>query len=124
MGRTFGFAALLIVLVIGLYIYNQNARSITSGGTTPKTVIDVTGVNNDLLAIANAERRYWATNAKYGSLADLQTNGDIQVPLRASYRYSAEVGESGFKIIATYAGSDPKAPPHISVDETMALRTY
>ena len=124
MGRTLGFAGLLIVVVSGLYIYAKNVTSITSGGTNPKTVVDVTGVNNDLLAIANAERRYWATNAKYGSLGELQANGDIQVPRRAAYNYSAEIGDSGFKIIATYSGPDPKAPNHISVDETMSLKTY
>ena len=124
MGRIFGSVALLIVVGVGLYLYTKDAAQVTPGGTAPTTMVDVTGVNNDLLALANAERRYFATNAKYASLDELQANGDIQVPKRRSYSYSAEVSENNFKIIATYSGSDPKAPAHISVDDTMALKTY
>jgi len=124
MGRIWGFVALLIVVAIGLYLYSKNMTSLAPGGAAPTTIVDVTGVNNDLLAMANAERRYWATNAKYASLDDLQSNGDIQIPKRPAYPYSSEVSDSGFKIIATYSGADPRAPAHISIDETMALKTY
>ena len=124
MGRVFGSVALLIVVGIGLYLYTKDAAQVTPGGAAPTTMVDVTGVNNDLLALANAEKRYWATNAKYASLEELQRNGDIQVPQRASYKYAAEVSDNRFKIIATYSGPDPKAPAHISVDETMALNRY
>ena len=34
------------------------------------------------------------------------------------------VRDSGFRIIATYSGSDPKAPKHVSIDETMSLQNY
>src|SRR5579883_2282019 len=104
MGRLLGFASLLLAVAIGLYLYAKNIETVTPGGAAPKTLVDVTAVNNDLLALANAERRYWATNAKYGSLAELQANGDAQVPKRASYVYSAEAGENNFKITATYSG--------------------
>lgn len=124
MGRIFGSVTLLIVVAVGLYLYTKDAAQVTPGGRAPTTMVDVTGVNNDLLALANAERRYYATNAKYASLDELQANGDIQVPKRRAYNYSAEVGENSFKIIATYSGSDPKAPPHISVDDSMALKSY
>jgi hypothetical protein len=124
MGRIFGSLTLLIVVGVGLYVYTKDAAQVTPGGAAPTTMVDVTGVNNDLLALANAEKRYWASNAKYGSLEELQRNGDIQVPQRPSYKYAAEVSENSFKIIATYSGSDPKAPAHISIDETMALKRY
>jgi hypothetical protein len=124
MGRLFGFASLLAVVGIGLYLYTKDVASVTPGGAAPTTVVDVTGVRNDLLAIANAERRYFATNGKYASLDDLRTNGDIQVPTRPSYIYSAETGDNSFRIIATYSGTDPKAPKHISVDENMALKDF
>ena len=124
MGRMFGFVALLVVVGVGLYLYSKQVAEVTPGGTAPGTTVDVTGVRIDLLALANAERRYFATTGKYGSLAELQTNGDIQVPHRATYVYSAEVRDSGFRIIATYSGSDPKAPKHVSIDETMSLQNY
>jgi hypothetical protein len=123
MGRAFGFISAIIVVGIGLYIYMQQAQTVTPIGNTPQTTIDVTGVQNDLLAIANAERRYWAGNSRYASLDELGKNGDIEVPTRAHYSYAAEVSETEFRIIATYSGPDPGAPKRITVDQTMALRS-
>jgi len=114
---------MLSVVAIGGYLYTRQLQTVTPVGTAPTTAIDVIAVRNDLLAIANAERRYWATNARYASLDELQTNGDIQVHNRSHYVYSVNAGETSFKIIATYSGPDPKAPKLISVDETMALQT-
>jgi hypothetical protein len=123
MGRTFGFLSVIIVAAVGGYFYTQQMQSAIPGGTTPKVTIDVTAVRNDLLAIANAERRYWASNARYASLDELRSNGDIPIPSRANYAYSVDVTDSAFKIIAAYSGSDPAAPKTITVDETMAMTT-
>jgi Tfp pilus assembly protein PilE len=122
MGRSFGLIAVMIVVVIGGYLYTKQMQGIMPGGTTPKTTIDVTAVRNDLMAIANAERRYWATKATYASLEELRANGDILIPSRANYVYSAENSDSSFKIIAIYSGADRNAPKRISVDDTMALK--
>jgi hypothetical protein len=123
MGRTFGFIAVLIVVGIVGYLYMQQVQTVTPGGIVPQTTIDVTGVRNDLMAMANAERRYWASNTRYASLEELGANGDIEIPTRAHYSYSIDAGETNFKITATYSGPDPKAPQRLSVDETMTLRT-
>src|SRR5262249_31626107 len=123
MGRAFGFLALIIVVGVGLYLYSKNAEGLTPAGTAPRTTVDVTGVQNDLLRLGNAERRYWAMNSKYASLDELRRSGDSPVPSRANYSYSSDVNDNGFTIIATYSGPDPKAPKHISVDETMSLKT-
>ena len=114
---------MIIVAAVAGYLYMNQMHAVTPGGTTPKVTIDVTAVRNDLLAIANAERRYWATNARYASLDELRNNGDIPIPSRANYTYSANVDDSAFKVIATYSGSDPAAPKTITVDETMAMTT-
>jgi len=113
----------IIVAAVGGYFYMQQMQTASPGGKTPKVLIDVTAVRNDLLAIANAERRYWATNARYAALDELRSNGDTPIPSRANYTYSADVTDSAFKIIATYSGSDPAAPKSITVDETMAMTT-
>ena len=101
----------------------ERERSATSagGGSTPTTTVDVTGVRNDLLALANAERQYWASNAKYASLDELQSGGGTHAPARQNYSYSVEAGETTFKVIATYSGPDPKAPKRIAIDETMTI---
>ena len=123
MGRGAGFIVLLVVVAIGLYLYSGQVQTLAPGGADISSTVDVVGVRNDLMAIANAERRYFAINGKYASLDDLRQNGDIHIPSRPNYNYSAETSDTGFKIIATYSGPDPKAPRRISVDETMALKT-
>src|SRR5437870_3766924 len=122
-GRAFGFILVVSVVAMGGYLYTKQAKSVTSVGSNPQTTIEVTGVRNDLLAIANAERRYWASNAKYAKLEELRANGDINIPTRANYSYSAQTTETSFKIIAIYSGPDPKALKRIVVDETMAITT-
>ena len=123
MGRSFGLVIGLIVVTAGLYLYTRQAQSLSHVGYAPTSTVDAIGVRSDLMAIANAERRYWVSNARYASLDELRKNGDTYIPTRPNYTYSADVGETTFKIIATYSGPDPKAPRHVSVDETMALRT-
>jgi hypothetical protein len=123
MGRSLGFVLLIIVVAAGGYIYTRQAESVSAGGATPNTVIDVTAVRNDLLGIANAERRYFASNGKYSSLEELRTSGDTPIPTRANYSYSVQITDATFKAIANYSGSDPKAPKRITIDETMALTT-
>jgi len=117
----FGLVGILIVVAAGSYVYMSQLEKITPDGTTPKTMISATGVRNDLLAIANAERRYSVTNAKYASFDELRNNGDIQVPARADYTYSADANDSHFTITATYTGSDPHAPKRITLDDTMTI---
>ena len=123
MGKGLGFVTVVIVAAIGGYLYLKQTQALTPDGTTAMTMIDVTGVRNDLLAMANAERRYWAINGKYASIGELRANGDTFIPKRENFTYSAEINDRGFRIIAAYSGPDPKAPKRISVDETMAVKT-
>jgi len=121
MGRLFGLVSVVIVVAIGGYIYTRQATSLTPIGTTPRTTIDVVAVRNDLMAIANAERRYWAINSKYASLEELRTSGDIEVPSRDNYTFSADTSDEGFTVIASYSGSDPDAPKRLSINEAMRI---
>ena len=122
MGRSAGLIGLLIVVGTGGYLYVRNVKGITPGVSTPASTVDITGARMDLLAIANAERRYFALNAKYATLDELRTNGDTSIPEgRVHFIYSAEPGENGFSVIATYTGSDPGVPKRLRVDETLAI---
>jgi len=123
MGRAFGFIMLIAVVGIGGYIYTKQAQSVTSIGSNPQTTVDVTAVRNDLMALANAERQHFASTGKYVPLDELRTSESVTLPTRPNFSYSAETGDSTFKIIATYSGPDPKAPKHLAVDETMAMTT-
>ena len=114
---------LIVTLGIALYLYMKQAQPLTTIGSNPQTTVAVTAVRNDLVAIANAERNSFASNGKYISLDELRTGGDITIPTRPDYSYSAELTENSFKIVAAYSGPDPKAPKHITVDQTMAITT-
>jgi hypothetical protein len=124
MGRALGFIGLLLSVAAGAYLYSRQAQSLPGGGS-PRITIDVVGVRNDLMVIANAERRRLASDGKYVSLDELRSNNDISMPTnsRGLYSYSVETGENTFRVVATYSGSDPSAPHSISVDQTMQVTT-
>jgi hypothetical protein len=128
MSKSFGFIALILVAGIVMYLYMRNTIAVTpgvDGKATPQATIDITGVKNDLNAIAQAERRYWATNSKYVSIDDLRSNGDISMSKngRGQYEYSAVYSDNNFRIVATYNGEPVSGVPHsLSIDESMNLR--
>ena len=113
---------MVLVAAAATFLYMKQAHPLSQNGEAPTTAIDVIGVHNDLMAMAQAEKRYWAVHAKYASLDELRTGGDTHIPTRPNYTYSAEASETGFRISATYSGPDKKASRRISVDETMAVK--
>ncbi|HEX7960024.1 MAG TPA: hypothetical protein VF493_08910 [Terriglobales bacterium] len=126
MKGVFGFAGLLIVLCVGFYFYFKESTSFGPAGapTNPRAAIDITGVQNDLVAIASAERRHFASDSKYVSLDELISNGDVsmQKKERGPYQYAADVSDNGFRITATYNGDPVEgAPRSIWIDETMQI---
>lgn len=125
MGRAIGFIGLLIAVAIGAFIYTKQAKSgLPEGASSPKSAIDLTAVKNDLLAIAQAERRYQTAQSKYGSLSELRENGDTNVSdSRGPYSYSVETSDAGFLAKATYSGPDPAMPKVLVIDQTMQIRT-
>jgi hypothetical protein len=124
MGRAVGFVSLLIALAVGAFIYSKQSTSgLPSGATSPKAAIDLTGVKSDLLAIAQAEKRYYTMNSKYGSLAELRDNGDTNVAdSRGPYAYSVETSDSGFVVRASYSGPDESMPRVVTIDHNLQYR--
>ena len=114
---------MLLAAAAGTFLYMKQTQTLSQNGATPTATIDVIGVNNDLMAMANAEKRYWVSHSKYASLDELRSDGDTHIPTRPNYTYSAEASETGFRISATYSGPDKTAPKRISVDETMAVKS-
>lgn len=128
MSRIFGFVGILAVLAVGMYIYKQQILATSAPGgaaANPRGTVDVVGVKNDLVSIAQAERRYWATNGKYTSVDELISNGDIsmQKPNRGQFNYSSDFSDSGFTITATYSGDVEGVPKTLTIDETMQIKT-
>jgi hypothetical protein len=123
MSRIFGFLSLVIVMGIGMYIYSKQATSSSAvaGANNPKAAINITGVRSDLMSIAQAERRYMASEGRYASFDELVTANYITVSRqRPPYSYEVETSSSGFHVVATRSGADVGGTPaHLSVDENM-----
>jgi len=127
MGRLFGFLSVVIVLAIGMYFYSKQVQSSSApaGANTPKAAITITGVRNDLVSIASAERRYFAGEGKYASLDELISTKYVTVSRqRPPYTYTVQISSGGFRVVATRSGDDTSGPPaQLSVDENMELQT-
>jgi hypothetical protein len=125
MGRAFGFLSLILVVAAGAYIYMRQTQGVMSAGTSnPTATVDLIGVRNDLLAIAQAERSHGAMQGGYVSIDALRTQGDLTITRdnRGPYSYSAELSDSAFRIVATYGGPENSGMPKtISVDQTMQV---
>jgi len=128
MRSVLGLLGLVIALAITLFLYRSYftgaaGDAITMGSNNPRAVADVTGVRNDLLSMAQAERAYMALNGRYTSLEDLHSSGDLTVDPtreRLGYSYSAQIEDRKFVITATYSGP-ATGMPTLSIDESMQV---
>jgi Tfp pilus assembly protein PilE len=120
-----GILGLVLVLGIVYFVYTTQFSK-DAGSLPPKQQIDLTAVRSDLLSLAQAERRYFATNGNYATLEQLQQTGTIQFPVtgRRGYAYSMETGDAQ-KFRITAKPSDPARAewPTLSIDETMQFST-
>jgi hypothetical protein len=114
-------------MAIGMYIYSKQIQSTSAeaGASTPKGAINITGVKTDLMTIASAERRYFATEGKYASLDDLiSTNYIVVARQRPPYSYAVELSSAGFHVVATRSGENlAGTPKQLSVDENMEFQS-
>jgi hypothetical protein len=127
LGRAFGFLGVIIVLGVGMYIYSRQVQSpsAAAGANNPKAAINITGVKSDLISIATAERRYYASEGKYASFDELISSNYITVARqRPPYSYEVETSASGFHVVATRSGDNSSGTPaRLSVDENMEFQT-
>ena len=127
MGRIFGFLSIVIVLGAGMYIYSKQAQSSSAlaGANNPKAAINITGVKTDLINIAGAERRYFATEGKYATLDELISTNYVSVARqRPPYTYDIQTSGGGFHVVATRSGDDSSGTPsQLSVDENMEFQS-
>jgi hypothetical protein len=119
--------SLVLTLAIGLGIYHYYLKQVTpaGAGSNPVQTISITGVQNDLIAIAQSERIYNAQNGSYATLDQLTSSGSLSMAQtgRDGYTYSIDASSSGFTITARHpAGPGPAHYPTITIDETMQIR--
>jgi hypothetical protein len=121
-----GLVGLLITLGIGLFIYKYELTQASAPGVaTPVTTIDLVGVKNDLLAIAQSERIYQTEHNSFGSLSDLTSSGAMSMPKtgRDGYTYDVEIGTDDFHVVAHCPTATMPGCMNYSIDQTMEIQT-
>jgi hypothetical protein len=120
---------LILAVVIGFLIYKFYFAQVQpegpGSGTVATQAISLTGVKNDLNAIAQAERMYQAQNGSYATLDELISSGALQMGRRErdGYTYEVEVSGTGFTATARHSGGPGDIRwPTLVVDQTMEIR--
>ena len=127
-----GLVSILVTAAIGLGIYMYTLKQAAPGpGMVVTQNISVTGVKNDLVAIAQAERMYYTQNGSYADLPTLTSTGTMNIARtsRDGYTYSAQPSGNSFTVTATYtappvenpAGVTPPHFPTFTIDQTMEV---
>ena len=123
MGRVLGFVGTIVTMAIAMYIYSLQVKTLTpSGGSgNPEEFATITGVKNDLIGIANAERGCLATQGKYASLDELVSGNYISIKgERPPYIYDVETTSGSFRVTATRTTKG--APAQLWITETMQVQ--
>ena len=126
---------LSLVVVMGIsmgiyYIYLKQASP--TPGSTATQAISTTGVEMDLMSIAQAERMYYVQNGAYANLNDLVDKSTMNVNKdgRDGYTYAIDVTGDGFTATAHHddmpAGAVNAAAsaihyPTLSIDQSMQV---
>ena len=116
---------LLIVAVIAFGVY-QFYLTRKGGGESPggmMQAISTTGVKNDLIAIAQAERAYVGEHGNYATLDELTSSGALATTNRSrqGYTYSVQITTGGFIATARYTGPANPPRPSYTIDRTLQI---
>ncbi len=119
-----GIVMLLVGAVVGLFVYRSYiTQSQASGAATPAQTINVVGVKNDLLSIAQAERAYQAEHSSIASLDELASSGELSMKKsgRDGYTYDVEPDGDGFRVIARCSPAVAGCTTYVA-DQSMEVR--
>jgi hypothetical protein len=115
---------LVVALIAGLIYKNYIEKVQSTSGATPVQTINIVGVKNDLLAIAQAERAYQAEHGAYASLGDLTSSGALTMTSssRDGYTYDVDVSAAGFRAFTHCPVATNPGCQNWSVDQTMEVQ--
>jgi hypothetical protein len=128
-----GLIGLMVVAAIsvGAYVIFLKQAAPEPGMVATQS-ISVTGVKNDLIAIAQAERMYYVQNGSYADLETLKNKGTMNIARtgRDGYTYSVDPNGTGFTATAQYTAPPPEMPkgvapprfPTFTIDQNMEIR--
>ena len=118
-------AGLLIVALLAALVYKYYFSSLQSAGTgTPAQTIDIVGVKNDLVGIAQAERAHQTMHGSYTSLDELISSGELTMKQsgRNGYTYSVETTDQSFRAIAHCPTATFPGCSNYAVDQSMEVQ--
>lgn len=106
------------------FLLSRSQPASEGAGGAATQAITITGVKNDLQALAKAEQAYFAEYGKYATLDELVSSGGATFSRqgRDAYAYDAEVTASGFTVTARYRGRPGLIWPTFVIDQTMQVR--
>jgi type IV minor pilin ComP (DNA uptake receptor) len=127
-----GMIGLLVTAAVGMGIYLYTLKQAAPGpGMVVTQNISITGVKNDLVSIAQAERMYYTQNGSYTDLTTLASSGTMNITRtsRDGYTYSVDSSGNSFTVTATYtpppvenpAGVTPPHFPTYTIDQSMEV---
>jgi len=119
-------AGLLIVAVIAGLIYKYEFNESQAPGlSTPVQTIDLVGVKNDLLAIAQAERNYGAEHGSFVPLSELNSSGALAIAKtsRDGYTYEVQTEPQNFHVVTHCPTATNPGCVNYSIDQTMEIQT-
>jgi len=116
---------LIVALIAGLIYKFYFAQSSTGAALrNPTQTIDTIGVQNDLVAIGQAERIYQAQHSTYGSLDDLVSSGAMALKRtgRDGYSYEVESSTDAFRVTAACPAATTPSCTNYSIDQNMTVQ--
>src|SRR3979409_328818 len=127
-----GLIGLMVTAALGVGIYLYSLQKASRGpGVVAAQARRTTGVQNDLIGIAQAERIYFTQNSAYTDLATLASSGTMNIARtgRDGYTYTADASGNGFTVTARYTAPPPEMPkgvepphwPTYTIDQTMEV---
>jgi len=122
MGRVLGLLVVVVIVALSYKLYFSHLQSTGTG--SPAQAINVVGVKNDLIAIAQAERAYQAEHGSYASLDQLASGGALTMVKsgRDGYSYEVETSADGFRAVAHCPPATSPGCTNWAVDQTMEVR--
>jgi hypothetical protein len=118
-------AGILVVVVISLLVYKYYfGKAQSDGAGTPAQTINIVGVKNDLIAIAQAERAYQAEHGTYAGLDDLTSNGAVTFEKRGRQGYTYEIQNpaGGFRVVAHCPAATNPGCADYFIDQSMEVQ--
>ncbi|MGA8103925.1 MAG: hypothetical protein WB869_17340 [Candidatus Acidiferrales bacterium] len=120
MGRILSLLVVVAIMFAGyFYMFKASGPAISSPHSAPNAA----GAQNDILAIAQAERAYQAENGSYARLDKLLSSGalSMQKPGREGYEYNVEPSSTNFRVVARCTGAASGCTSFF-VDSTMSVQ--